>query len=251
MTLLSGERGRWTAALLISLLIHCALFFVFGGAKTEKEPEPIMNVKLVFAPASHGNSGGGDGGNQGKEQVRPQPQKEKQAASVSQKVTVKKKKETPIKEISATPAKNKEIAAPAEPLTGVPDETAAEAGGGRGGGSGAGTGTGSGGGTGSGSGSGPGQGAGPGSGGGIADVNTLEVTHKVLPDYPAFSRKRREEGTSVIVAAVENGRVQSAEIEKSSGYDRLDNAALRAVKEWRFRHDGYIRVRVPFIFKIR
>ena len=91
MTLLSGERGRWTAALLISLLIHCALFFVFGGAKTEKEPEPIMNVKLVFAPAFHGNSGGGGGGNQGKEKVRPQPQKEKPAAPVSQKVPVKKK----------------------------------------------------------------------------------------------------------------------------------------------------------------
>ena len=77
------------------------------------------------------------------------------------------------------------------------------------------------------------------------------MTHKVLPDYPAFSRKRKEEGTAVIIAAVENGRVQSVEIEKTSGYDRLDNSALRAVKGWRFRHKGRIRVRIPFVFKIR
>ena len=35
------------------------------------------------------------------------------------------------------------------------------------------------------------------------------------------------------------------------GYDRLDNSALRAVKGWRFRHKGRIRVRIPFVFKIR
>lgn len=36
MTFLSGERGRWAAALLISLILHCALIFIFSGAKAEK-----------------------------------------------------------------------------------------------------------------------------------------------------------------------------------------------------------------------
>ena len=240
MTFLSGERGRWAAALLISLLLHCALIFIFGGAKAEKKPEPVMNVKLVFAPAAAGSNGGGKAA----EKKAPQPKKEQTVKPVPKQSAVKKKKETPVKEISTRHAENKEVAA--DTAVSAPSETASATGGAE-----EGSGTGGGGGTGAGSGSGTGEGTGYGEGSGIADVNSLEVTHKVLPDYPAFSRKRKEEGTAVIIAAVENGRVRSVEIEKTSGYDRLDNSALRAVKEWRFRYEGRIRVRIPFVFKIR
>ena len=241
MTFFSGERSRWAAALFISLLIHSVLIFAFGGAKAEKKPEPIMNVKLVYAPAAPGKRAGAGGGQAAEAKVQPQPKKEKTVKPVPKQPPVKKKKETSIKEISARPAETKETTVPAE----IPTGTATEAP--------AGTDDGTGEGPGSGSGGDSGSGTGSGAGGedGIADVKSLEVTHKVLPEYPIFSRKRKEEGTAVVVAAVEKGRVLGAEIEKSSGYDRLDNAALRAVKEWRFRHDGYIRVRVPFIFKIR
>lgn len=240
MTFLSGERGRWAAALLISLLLHCALIFIFGGAKAEKRPEPVMNVKLVFAPAAAGNNGGGKTA----EKKEPQPKKEQAVKPVQKQPAVKKKKEAPVKEISARPAENKEAAA--DTAVSAPSETAAATDS-----AGEGSGTGGGGGTGAASGSGTGKGTDSGEVSGIADVNSLEVTHKVLPDYPAFSRKRKEEGTAVIIAAVENGRVQSVEIEKTSGYDRLDNSALRAVKGWRFRYEGRIRVRIPFVFKIR
>lgn len=240
MTFLSGERGRWAAALLISLMLHCALIFIFGGAKAEKKPEPVMNVKLVFAPAAAGNNGGGKTA----EKKEPQPKKEQAVKPVQKQPAVKKKKEAPVKEISARPAENKEAAA--DTAVSAPSETAAATDS-----AGEGSGTGGGGGTGAASGSGTGKGTGSGEVSGIADVNSLEVTHKVLPDYPAFSRKRKEEGTAVIIAAVENGRVQSVEIEKTSGYDRLDNSALRAVKGWRFRYEGRIRVRIPFVFKIR
>lgn len=242
MTFLSGERGRWAAALLISLTLHCALIFIFGGAKAEKRPEPVMNVKLVFAPAAAGNNGGVKTA----EKKAPQPKKEQAVKPVQKQPAVKKKKEAPVKEISARPTENKETIAAAETTAGAPAETATATDG-----AGDGSGTGGGGGTGAASGSGTGEGTGSGEVSGIADVNSLEVTHKVLPDYPAFSRKRKEEGTAVIIAAVENGRVQSVEIEKTSGYDRLDNSALRAVKGWRFRHKGRIRVRIPFVFKIR
>ncbi|MCR5335630.1 MAG: energy transducer TonB, partial [Synergistes sp.] len=87
--------------------------------------------------------------------------------------------------------------------------------------------------------------------GGIADVSTLTVTHKVIPEYPSFSRKRREEGTVTVIAAVDNGRVTSAEVENTSGFERLDASALRAVKGWRFAYDGKIRVRIPFAFRIK
>ena len=245
MTFLSGERGRWAAALLISLMLHCALIFIFGGAKAEKKPEPVMNVKLVFAPAAAGNNGGSGGGKTA-EKKAPQPKKEQAVKPVQKQPAVKKKKEAPVKEISARPTENKETIAAAETTAGAPAETATATDS-----AGDGSGTGGGGGTGAASGSGTGEGTGSGEVSGIADVNSLEVTHKVLPDYPAFSRKRKEEGTAVIIAAVENGRVQSVEIEKTSGYDRLDNSALRAVKGWRFRHKGRIRVRIPFVFKIR
>lgn len=238
MTFLSGERGRWAAALLISLTLHCALIFIFGGAKAEKRPEPVMNVKLVIAPAAAGNNGGVKTA----EKKAPQPKKEQAVKPVQKQPAVKKKKEAPIKEISARPAENKKAAAAADTSANAPAETASATGGAE-------EGNGTGGENSAGTGSGSGTGAGEGSG--IADVNSLEVTHKVLPDYPAFSRKRKEEGTAVIIAAVENGRVRSVEIEKTSGYDRLDNSALRAVKEWRFRYEGRIRVRIPFVFKIR
>ncbi len=55
------------------------------------------------------------------------------------------------------------------------------------------------------------------------------------PDYPALSRRQGEEGRvlmKVLVSA--EGAAEDVQIEKSSGSDRLDNAAVSAVKRWRF-----------------
>lgn len=49
------------------------------------------------------------------------------------------------------------------------------------------------------------------------------------PQYPPFSRRMREEGKVVMRVLVnENGRAERAEIQSSSGYPRLDEAAIRA-----------------------
>ena len=49
------------------------------------------------------------------------------------------------------------------------------------------------------------------------------------PDYPALSRRRGETGTAVIQFVVDTaGRVESAHIKSSSGFSRLDDAALAA-----------------------
>jgi len=56
------------------------------------------------------------------------------------------------------------------------------------------------------------------------------------PRYPVESRRRREEGTvrlRVVVTA--DGRVKEIALARSSGFDRLDEAALDAVRKWRFR----------------
>ena len=104
---------------------------------------------------------------------------------------------------------------------------------------------GSGGGTGGGYGSGTGNSrgsAGLGSGEpGVYFVGMPGITPPVYdrtpqPSYPAESRSRREQGETLLRAEVlSNGRVGRLEIEKSSGYARLDEVALRTVRNWRFK----------------
>jgi len=55
------------------------------------------------------------------------------------------------------------------------------------------------------------------------------------PDYPRLSQRAGEEGKvlmKVLVSA--EGRPESVEVINSSGFERLDKAAVNAVKQWRF-----------------
>ena len=54
-----------------------------------------------------------------------------------------------------------------------------------------------------------------------------------------------------IIITIENGGVTKAEVEASSGYERLDASALRAVRQWRFDSPGTVRARVPFAFRLQ
>jgi protein TonB len=55
------------------------------------------------------------------------------------------------------------------------------------------------------------------------------------PVYPGAARQRGYEGDVLIAAEVRaDGRIGSVRIKRSSGYAALDNAALEAVKVWRF-----------------
>ena len=63
-------------------------------------------------------------------------------------------------------------------------------------------------------------------------------------DYPEGARRRREEGTvRVLVTISPGGEVEHAEIDRSSGYADLDQAALRSVKSWEF--DPAVRDALP------
>jgi periplasmic protein TonB len=55
------------------------------------------------------------------------------------------------------------------------------------------------------------------------------------PEYPPSSRRAGEAGTVILeVLVLENGRVGDARVKQSSGYPRLDEAAVREVKRsWR------------------
>ena len=55
------------------------------------------------------------------------------------------------------------------------------------------------------------------------------------PAYPSISRRLNEQGkTTVRVLIGADGQPQRAEISKSSGFSRLDDAALATVMRWRY-----------------
>ncbi len=86
----------------------------------------------------------------------------------------------------------------------------------------------------------PGQ-AGDGADGGTTGARrqeglpTLEPTRYVAPEYPEAARRAGWTGSAVVELTVgRRGRVEAFELVESSGYDELDEAALRAVRLWRF-----------------
>ncbi|GBG57611.1 hypothetical protein SPFL3102_00912 [Sporomusaceae bacterium FL31] len=61
------------------------------------------------------------------------------------------------------------------------------------------------------------------------------ILSKVEPSYPTAARQAEQQGTAILsVQILENGRSGVITIIQSSGYDLLDNAAMAAVKQWRF-----------------
>jgi protein TonB len=55
------------------------------------------------------------------------------------------------------------------------------------------------------------------------------------PPYPRMSKRMGEQGTVIIRVLInEKGRPEKAEIRSSSGYTRLDEAAMETLMKWRF-----------------
>ncbi len=73
------------------------------------------------------------------------------------------------------------------------------------------------------------------------------------PGYPQLSRRLGEEGQVMVRAQVSaDGKVLSVELKQSSGFERLDEAALKAVAKYRFTSIGYISfVVVPIKFNLK
>lgn len=68
----------------------------------------------------------------------------------------------------------------------------------------------------------------------VSDLDARAVTI-VPPKYPFESRRRREQGTVVLAITLDpDGKVASVGLSRSSGFDRLDKAALDAVRRWRW-----------------
>jgi periplasmic protein TonB len=70
------------------------------------------------------------------------------------------------------------------------------------------------------------------------------------PQYPYEARSRRITGSGVCVVTVDpgSGNVTGASMTQSIGNPILDNAALSAFREWRFRPGTVSQVRIPITF---
>lgn len=69
----------------------------------------------------------------------------------------------------------------------------------------------------------------------VINVKSLSVTRRVEPVYPPASRRLDEQGVVRLRVMVdERGRPREVQIVKSSGFDRLDEAAVTAVRRWQF-----------------
>ena len=82
------------------------------------------------------------------------------------------------------------------------------------------------------------------------DVSEYLPTYSVPPVYPPEARANGLTGKGVAVVKVDpaTGDVTSASMIKSTGHDILDNAALRALRQWRYRPRGITTFEIPIQF---
>jgi protein TonB len=68
------------------------------------------------------------------------------------------------------------------------------------------------------------------------EVENLAVSNRVNPVYPPASRRAGEQGVVMLRVLVnENGRPGDVQVTQSSGFPKLDQAALDAIKKWTFK----------------
>ena len=71
------------------------------------------------------------------------------------------------------------------------------------------------------------------------------------PAYPALSNRLREEGTVVMeILVLANGTVGEVKLKSSSGYKRLDDAAINAIKHWKFIPASQAGVAIDYWYEI-
>lgn len=89
----------------------------------------------------------------------------------------------------------------------------------------------------------------------VAETANMKVNKRVDPVYPPASRRAGEEGTGVYRVLVDaDGRPMEVTVATSSGFPRLDEAALAAIKKWAFtpamqagqKVQSWTRVQVKF-----
>lgn len=225
-----------------SLIIHFILFVALAFSGVFAMQPPVADADtVVFFDAGGGGGGGGDeavadAADDGEEQVE-EVVEEETITLPDGKIEHKQVVKYVVKHV------------PAGAKKGSGSGNGSGSGGGHGTGHGTGSGSGSGGGHGAGHGSGIGDGAGP----GIARNPKVppRVASTAAPVYPQALRDAGIGGRVVVRGVVGiDGRVESAEVVRSSGNSTLDNNALSAFYKWRFsaaKNDAGQKVRCYFV----
>jgi TonB family protein len=80
-----------------------------------------------------------------------------------------------------------------------------------------------------------------------------QAVYAPQPVYPAEARSRRLTGMGVVLVDVNrnSGHVTAARMLQSTGDRALDDAALTAFRQWRFRPGTVSQVRIPIKFLMR
>ena len=250
-----GQRKtRFGGALGTSILSHVLFLIVLyvlvtlPPPPTVAAPEPPFDPnKLVWADMRGPGGGGGGGGN--KSPDPPRKLETKGPAEVSVPVA-KTPVMTPPKEITKAPEEPPKMALNVPirqmdsgqmvmpgALNGVPSAPPTSQGSGSGGGAGTGTGTGSG----PGSGSGLGPGSGGGYGGGVYQpgngVSLPQLLYEAKPQYTPDAMRAKLQGEVLVQAVVmPDGTTQNVRVIRSlDAAFGLDQEAVKAVRQWRFR----------------
>jgi TonB family protein len=75
---------------------------------------------------------------------------------------------------------------------------------------------------------------------------------KVLPDYPYAARGQHLEGTGFYRLNIKpDGAVSSVTVLKSTGHMLLDQAAIHALRQWRFKPGALHFLKVPLNFTMK
>lgn len=225
-----------------SLIIHFILFVALAFSGVFAMQPPVADADtVVFFDAGGGGGGGGDeavadDADDGEEQVE-EVVEEETITLPDGKIEHKQVVKHVVKHVPAGEKKG----------------SGGGHGTGHGTGSGSGIGPGSGSGSGGGHGAGHGTGIGDGAGPGIARNPKVppRVSSTVAPVYPQALRDAGIGGRVVVRGVVgTDGRVESAEVVRSSGNSTLDNNALSAFYKWRFsaaKNDAGQKVRCYFV----
>jgi periplasmic protein TonB len=242
--------GQEKTAGLTSILIHgsvIALLFILGTSSTVqnaiKQTAVLIDPNIApympkMAPKSKASGGGGGGGD--RSPTPPSkgrlPQLALRQFTPPSAVIVNQHPKLPVTPTIVvppdTPLPQVAMNQYGDPLAkmGIPSN---------GPGSGAGIGTGSGGGVGSGNGGGYGPGSGGGVGGGVyrigGGVSAPQLLFKVEPEYSEEARKAKFQGTVVLYVVVDaQGYPRDLRVIRPLGLG-LDQKAIEAVKQWRFK----------------
>lgn len=232
--MLSGKKKSWAFPIAASLLLHLSLLCLLSTQALQRpRDEPKLTVTLRAAPRAVAQQvlepRASSAENAPKPRVRPRPDAPKKKSAPRQQPEAA--WESPAR---STPPADIDRENNDAPQTGTPDTAAQprlaqEAGQAL-----------------------PAASGQPASPAGLAPVNaaTLRIIKRVVPEYPSFSRKRREDGSVQVVVAIKKGVPVSAVIGVSSGHERLDASALRAARQWRFDQEEEIRAAIEFNFSL-